>query len=110
MKRLITNPKWRWCTSLIVITLFTVAAFFLSNASGRPRVASVGSAVDTRAAAAGRPGRAATLPPAAPTYTAGNFTFSTPLALIHPPLSTVSVVKDQDIEPEIKVDLYGTIY
>ena len=44
-----------------------------------------------------------------PSYVDGGFSFSTK-PLVRPSLSTESVVKDQSIEPEIKVDLFGTIY
>ena len=40
------------------------------------------------------------------------FTFSTPQPLIRPPISVTPGVtlKDQDVEPEIKVDIFGNIY
>ena len=40
------------------------------------------------------------------------FTFSTPQALTHPPIPVTPGVsiKDQDVEPEIKVDIFGNIY
>jgi hypothetical protein len=103
MKNLITNYKSRWFVSIVTVTLITLAGFCLTNAFARQKHVS-------SPAATGAPVQAQTLPPAAPIYVNGNFTFSTTQALIRPPLSTLSVVKDQDIEPEIKVDLYGTIY
>src|ERR1043166_9224302 len=44
-----------------------------------------------------------------PVYLPGSFTFSTPQALVHLPIN-VTILKDQDVEPEIKVDLFGNIY
>lgn len=63
--------------------------------------------------------QAATLPPATPTYITGNFTFSTPFALTHPPIPAFSpcplptgcpAIKDQDTESEIKTDIFGNVY
>ena len=97
------NSKSRWLASFIAIALFTVAGLFFTNASARQKqVSSQGTAA--------APVKAVTLAPASPIYVNGNFTFTTPQALIHPPLSALSVVKDQDVEPEIKVDLWGTVY
>jgi hypothetical protein len=110
------NSKSRLFTSIIAIALFTTGGFFLSNAFAKQR----------RVSAAGKaPVRAATLPPASPIYVPGTFTFSTPQALTHVPIPAVSPcpvpspnplgrgcpsIKDQGIEPEIKVDLFGTVY
>src|ERR1043166_1180399 len=44
-----------------------------------------------------------------PVYLPGSFTFSTPQALVHLPIN-VTILKDQDTEPEIKVDLFGNVY
>src|SRR5712692_6044232 len=40
------------------------------------------------------------------------FTFSAPRALTHPPIPATPGVflKDQDVEPEIKVDIFGNVY
>ena len=63
--------------------------------------------------------QASTLPPATPTYVAGNFTFSTPFALTHAPIPAFSpcplptgcpAIKDQDTESEIKTDIFGNVY
>ena len=97
------NSKSRWFTSVIAIALFTVGGLFLENVVARQKQASARPAT-------GAPVQPKILGPASPIYVNGSFTFSTPQALIHPPLSTVSVVKDQDVEPEIKADLYGTVY
>src|ERR1700737_430023 len=98
------NPKSRWFTSIIAIALFTIGGFFLSNALARPRHASLPATAPVK--------RAATLPAASPIYVAGTFTFSTPQALTHAPIPVAPGVffKDQDVEPEIKVDMYGTVY
>src|ERR1700759_5644310 len=47
-----------------------------------------------------------------PTYVSGNFTFAAPQQLIRPPIPATPGVTllDQDVEPEIKVDLSGNIY
>ena len=76
MRRLITNPKWRWCTSLVVVILITITAFFFSNAWARPsRIAS--------------PPQRGTSPkgsitPLAPLYVTGNMTFASPVEMIRP--------------------------
>lgn len=46
------------------------------------------------------------------TYIPGNFTFATPQQLTHPPIPATPGVTllDQDQEPEVKVDLFGTVY
>ncbi|HEY6227607.1 MAG TPA: hypothetical protein VI282_10845, partial [Verrucomicrobiae bacterium] len=90
------------------ICVAAAGGLFLSDAvakqAKRKPAAQSGAALATDVAA-----QAATLPPAAPTYVNGSFTFSTPQALPRPALS-VSVLKDQDVEPEIKVDLFGNVY
>ncbi len=96
MRMLITNPKWRWFTSLLAITVIAVAGFFLSNALGRP----------TRFVPASPAQRSAShniLSPTAPTA----FNFSPPVEMIRP-LSPIFF--QQGGEPEIKVDNFGNIY
>jgi len=80
-----------------------MGGLFLSNALAKQRRIS---------AAEKAPAHAAALPPASPIYVPGTFTFSTPQALTHPPIPATPGVtlKDQDVEPEIKVDIFGTIY
>src|SRR2546428_108686 len=111
MRTLITNPKWRWFISLVALTLFTAAAFFLSNALGQQTQS---------APASGFAPRTAIYSP-----DIAGFTFSTPQALTHLPIPAVSPcpvpspnplglgcpsIKDQGIEPEIKVDIFGNVY
>jgi hypothetical protein len=86
MKRLITNTKWRWSTSLVVVALFTIGAFFLTNVS---------------------PARTSILP-VAPIYVTGNFAFSAPLNLTL--TSNQGTFSAFDAEPEIKIDIFGNIY
>ena len=81
--------------------LFTIATFFLSNASGRQQ----------RWASASVPGqRTATHV----TNATAAFAFSPAKELVRPPVlpipGGVVSLKDQDLEPEIKVDLFGNIY
>jgi hypothetical protein len=104
---------------LIFAGICVVAAggFLLSDAlakQSRQRTVKTGAALATDVAA-----QAATLPPANPTYVAGNFTFSTPFALTHAPIQAYSpcplptgcpAIKDQDDEPEIKADIWGNVY
>jgi hypothetical protein len=94
------NPKFRHLTSTIfAAVLFVAAGFCLTNAFGKQHRVSPNSS-------------------AAPTiertgiYAVTGFTFSTPQALTHPPIPVTAGVslKDQDVEPEIKVDIFGTIY
>ena len=97
------SSKSQLFRSIIAILLFTAGGFFLSNALARQRHGSTAEKPTIRAA---------TLPPASPTYVPGTFTFSTPQALTHAPIPVTPGVffKDQDVEPEIKVDMYGTVY
>src|SRR5947209_15747595 len=99
------NSKTHWLTSIVVVTFLVGGGILLTNATARQKRAA-------SQPAAAEPVQAATLPPASPIYTNGNFTFSMPQALTHPPIPPTPGVsfKDQDIEPEIKVDLFGTVY
>jgi hypothetical protein len=112
------NSKSRWFATIVAITVTALAGLFLSNALARQR--RVSSQATAPALAAETVAPAVTLPPATPIYVNGNFTFSTPQALIRPPVPQTSpcpsppgicpAFKDQDVEPEIKTDLYGTVY
>jgi len=87
------NSKPRWFKSIAAIAFFSVGVFFLISASGtRQKFAPVSGGGE-------RVG----------IYAVTGFTFSTPQALTHPPI-TETEVKDQDTEPEIKVDIFGNIY
>jgi hypothetical protein len=59
-----------------------------------------------------RPRAVSAVVPLFPVYNAGNFTFAAPQELIRPPIPATPGVTllDQDQEPEIKIDLWGTIY
>ena len=111
MSRLITHPKWRWFTILVAVSFITVTSFFLQNAAGRPR---------RFAPVSGFAQRSAIYSP-----DIAGFTFSIPQALTHAPIPAVSPcpvpspnplglgcpsIKDQGIEPEIKVDIFGNVY
>jgi hypothetical protein len=98
MKTLLTSSKWRWFTSFVAVALIIVTSFFLQNASGKSRRFIPVSGFAQRTAIY-RPDVA-------------GFTFSTPQALTHPPIPATPGVslKDQDVEPEIKVDIFGNIY
>jgi hypothetical protein len=93
--------KTRWFTSIIIIVLFTAGGLFLSSAVGRSRRVSPASTNATSS-----PGTRFGI------YAVTGFTFSTPQALIHAPIPVTPGVtlKDQDVEPEIKVDIFGNIY
>src|SRR5256885_11134228 len=115
------KPTLRWSALLVVIITTAVGGLFLSETLAKQmkqRRASSNTSAGIQAPASDAV-QAATLPPATPTYIAGNFTFSTPLALTHAPIPAVSPcplptgcpsIKDQDTEPEIKVDLFGNVY
>jgi hypothetical protein len=93
MKNLLLNNKSRWFTVVTAILLFTLGGSLLTKALARPRsLAREVLAIPSRAAA----------------YTAGNFSFTAPLELTgHPPSPAFF---QQDGEPEIAADLFGTIY
>ncbi|HYR22723.1 MAG TPA: dockerin type I domain-containing protein [Chthoniobacterales bacterium] len=91
------NSKSRWFTSIIAIVLFTIGGFFLSNALARQRRVSSPSGVAERTAIY------------APSSA---LAFSTSQVLVRPPITPTPGVTllDQDLEPEIKVDIFGNIY
>ena len=96
MSRLITNPKWRWFTSFLVVIAVTVTSFFLTNASGKPRRVSAENTVGTRSATH--------------IAAASAFTFSNPIELTGHPQPTPQIFYQGDGEPEIKADIWGNIY
>ncbi len=102
MSRLFAHAKRRWVPALLFTFAVGLAAFALSNVSARP----------PKAAAPIASAPSHLLAPAAPIYTTGNFTFSNPQRLVRPPVTPTPGVTflDQDIEPEIKIDLFGNIY
>ena len=110
MKALILNSKWRWLTSLAAIALIGIAALFLSHASAGPELATVALPDNSVAVPAVRAPNL--LAPAAPIYITGGFTFDAPKRLVRPPIPPTPGVTllDQDIEPEIKIDIFGNIY
>jgi hypothetical protein len=93
----------RWSAFLVAIITTAVGGLFLSDAFGKQRRAS--NREVKQAAAAYR---------IATTITSSSFTFSTPKELVRPPVLAIPggvvSLKDQDLEPEIKVDIFGNIY
>lgn len=91
-----------WSALLVTIIVVAIGGLFLSDAFGKQRRV---SNTEVKREAAYR---------IATTVTASSFTFSTPNELVRPPVlaipSGVVSLKDQDLEPEIKVDIYGNIY
>jgi hypothetical protein len=101
MAKLIRSRKGRWFTSLFFFFVALMTLFFaLSNRSGQVAAASPSSPIQ----------RSAIYAPAA----AGSFAFSPAQELVRPPVVAIPggvvSLKDQDLEPEIKVDLVGNIY
>ncbi|MEY2546245.1 MAG: hypothetical protein QOG48_1362 [Verrucomicrobiota bacterium] len=96
MKHVLKN-KWRSVIALLLITVVPAGSLLFSNASARTRRA---NSPNEGAGAAATTART-------PNYVAGNFTFgSTKQLLPNAPLP----LGFQDVEPEIKVDLFGNIY
>jgi hypothetical protein len=93
MSKFIKNPKCRWFTSLVAITVITVTGFFLSNASGKQGRVSAEDPVQTRAATH------------VSSTTASSF--SAPIQMVRP-LSPAFF--QQGGEPEIKIDIWNNIY
>src|SRR4029077_9298901 len=88
------NPKFRLFTASVVITVAAIGGLFLSNALAKQQRTLAKEAL--------------AIPIRAPSYTTGNFTFAAPLELTgHPPSPAFF---QQDGEPEISADLFGTIY
>ena len=97
----VLNHKFRWFTFLIlIIAAISFGSLSFSNALGRQRRA---SAEDTGVAE-----RTAIYAPAAPDA----FAFSASQLLARPPIPVTRVLPSsiRDLEPEIKVDLFGNIY
>jgi hypothetical protein len=94
------NFNSRWFKPALALTLITCGAVFLSNALGKQQR----RASDTNA------GRYRT----ANNVTSSAFTFTAPTELVRPPVVAIPggvvSLKDQDVEPEIKVDVFGNIY
>jgi hypothetical protein len=97
------NSKSHWLKSIAAIALFTFGVFFVVGASVRHEKSAPASGGSQRVGI----------------YAVTGFTFSTPQALTHAPIPAVSPcpipggcpsIKDQDTEPEIKVDIFGNIY
>jgi hypothetical protein len=92
------NSKWRWLLSIVLITIIPLTSLLVSNVSARTK----------------RSGRArqtldlASAQLRAPIYTAGNFSFGSTQQLL--PGSLSATLGFQDVEPEIKIDIYGNIY
>jgi hypothetical protein len=96
------KPTLCWSTFLIVIITAASGGLFLSDASARQKRASAKTnSISTSA-----------ITPTAPIYNNGTFTFATPQELFRPPIPVTPGVTffEQDIEPEIKIDLFGTVY
>ena len=96
------NSRSQLIRAVIAIVLVAISGVFLSSAPARQK----------RPAASSKNGavtQPATLGPAAPIYTSGSFTFTTPQELLRP-LNMVEGELDQSVEPEIKIDLWGNIY
>src|SRR5260370_40519790 len=108
---MLMNPTLPSTALLFAIITPAIGGLFLSDAFAKQRRASSNP-------------RAVTYRPAT-TVTTSSFTFSTPQALTHLPIPAVSpcpvpspnplglgcpAIKDQGIEPEIKVDIFGNIY
>jgi hypothetical protein len=115
------KSKMRGYALIVVLITAAIGGLFLSDVIAKQmkqRRPSSNTDAGSRALASDVV-QAATLPPATPTYVPGNFSFSTPTALTHAPIPAVSPcplptgcpsIKDQDTEPEIKVDLFGNVY
>src|ERR1700747_1183928 len=89
------NPKLRSFTAILVVTVAAIGGLFLTNAVARQQAPAF-------------PKESLAIPIRTATYTAGNFTFTAPLELTgHPPSPAFF---QQDGEPEITSDLFGTIY
>src|SRR6266480_7663583 len=90
------NSKWRWLTSAVLMTVIPVTSLVFSSASARTK----------------RPNRlkekSVSLTPLVrtPIYNPGNFSFGSTQQL----LPGAPVLGFQDVEPEIKIDIYGNIY
>src|SRR6266480_1338500 len=88
------KSKSHWPALVVAIIVAAVVGLFLSDAFARQkRVAGKSNS---------------TVTPSAPIYVNGNFTFAAPLELVgHPPSPAFF---QADAEPEIAIDIFGTIY
>jgi len=96
MSRLLTNPKWRWTTAFVLLSIAaSLLGLALSSASAGPRRTALKSSL-------------VALTLRTPTYNLGNFTFAAPTQMPKAPISPLFF--QQDAEPEIKTDVFGNIY
>ena len=102
MKKLITNSKWRWLTSLVAIAAIGIGSFFLADAFARQRFGRASSVTGKRTAIH-------ITSQDAPTAA---LAFSSAQQLTRPPIPATPGVTllEQDLEPEIKSDIFGNIY
>ena len=92
------NRKWRWLISVLLMTVIPVASLLVNNVSARTkRLARSRQALDNVSPLA-----------RTPIYNAGNFTFGSTQQLL--PGALASTLGFQDVEPEIKIDIFGNIY
>jgi hypothetical protein len=92
------NRRLHWVTGSVATILAVCSGLLLSGVFSQQRQVS--------AANEGGAQRSAIYAPAAP----GALAFSPGQRLVRPPFPTTLPIKDQDIEPEIKCDLFGNIY
>jgi len=90
------NSKSRWFASFVVITVTVIGGLFLSTALARqrrtpPNKEQVNTAANRSSI-----------------YVSGGFTFSAPVEMVKTPISPIFF--QHNAEPEIRVDLFGTIY
>jgi hypothetical protein len=91
------NPKSRWFVSVVAITVIVLGGLFLSSALARQRHTSPN-----------KEETASVSPPRSATHITGSFSFTAPQELTgHPPSPAFF---QQDGEPEITTDIFGTIY
>src|SRR3954454_22716759 len=96
----ILKSKWRWFVSTLLISILPLTVLVWSTASARPKDTAKSRQFIANATAH------------APVYTPATFSFTTPQRLVRPPIPPTPGVTllDQDIEPEIKIDVFGNIY
>ena len=92
----IFKSHWRWIVSSILMTIIPLSTLVWSTASAKTRRQNPAKQPRVTAGSTSR----------TPTYTAGTFTFGSTQQL----LPGAPALGFQDVEPEIKIDVYGNIY
>src|SRR5258708_37654320 len=92
------NRKWRWLIPVSLMAIIPVASLLVTNVSARTKRPTRSLQILDNVSPLAR----------TPIYNAGNFTFGSTQQLL--PGALAETLGFQDVEPEIKIDIFGNIY